>query len=139
MYVNTEEVFFFLPQCLIHCFLCMPEKWSLPGGEYRRIIVKDHLKIKRPRMKMTHRVYGKPMMTIRKLLFILTALVNAQFLEAQEKHQSYYLHTTFIIHYKIEILFINLISHGKRITLNCPLHKSHGPKTNYYSRKPIIL
>ena len=96
MYVNTEEVFFFLPQCLIHCFLCMPEKWSLPGGEYRRIIVKDHLKIKRPRMKMTHRVYGKPMMTIRKLLFILTALVNAQFLEAQEKHQSYYLYYIYL-------------------------------------------
>jgi hypothetical protein len=27
--------------------VCMPEKWSLPGGEYRRIIVKDHLKIKK--------------------------------------------------------------------------------------------
>ena len=27
--------------------VCMPEKWSLPGGEYRRIIVKDHLKIEK--------------------------------------------------------------------------------------------
>ena len=84
--------------------ICMPEKWSLPGGEYRRIIVKDHLKIKRPRMKMTHRVYGKPMMTIRKLLFTLTALVNAQF-RRPKKSISPIIHTTFIIHYMIENSF----------------------------------
>lgn len=87
-----------------HFLECMPEKWSLPGGEYRRIIVKDHLKIKRPRMKMTHRVYGKPMMTIRELLFILTALVNAQF-GSPWKSIIPIIYTTFIIHYKMKISF----------------------------------
>lgn len=95
--------------------VCMPEKWSLPGGEYRRIIVKDHLKIKRPRMKMTHRVYGKPMMTIRELLFILTALVNAQFWRTK-KSIIPIIYSTFIIHYKMEFSFHRSNLSGKRIT-----------------------
>ena len=38
---------FLLFTAMSYNIVCMPEKWSLPGGEYRRIIVKDHLKIKK--------------------------------------------------------------------------------------------
>ena len=44
--INTVKSFL-LFTAMSYNIVCMPEKWSLPGGEYRRIIVKDHLKIKK--------------------------------------------------------------------------------------------
>ena len=48
-------------------------------------------------MKMTHRLYGKPMMTKRELLFILTASVNAH----SENQALYLLSTTSTFLYTI--------------------------------------
>ena len=90
----------------------MPEKWSLPGGEYSRIIVKDHLKIKGPRMKMTHRVYGKPMMTKRTIIYPDRLGSKCIMLWRPPKHPSYYLpHLSFNI-FQISFLYKSNFADG---------------------------
>jgi hypothetical protein len=111
----------------------MPEKWSLPGGEYRRIIVKDHLKIKKGQEWKWRIEFMENRWWLRRTI-IYPDRFGSQciILFGGRVEASFLLSTTFIIqHHPTQVFFINLILQmGTHNFLDYLMNKSFKFETN---------